>query len=72
VLRAAAEDRLAAFLPDLDDAAAAFGGGEAPGSPYAELGEFVAAVAALLRGEAAPVVPAAHVERFAALRGKLA
>ncbi len=50
VLRAAAEDRLAALIPDLDDAAAAFGEGEAPGSPYAELAAFVVAVAALLRG----------------------
>lgn len=71
MLRAAAEDRLPALLPDLDDAAAAFGDGEAPGSPYAELAAFVAAVAAFLRGEAAPAVPAGHVARFTALRGKL-
>jgi hypothetical protein len=71
VLRAAGEGRVAALLPDLDDAAAAFGDGEAPGSPYAELAAFVAAVAALLRGEPAPAVPAGHVARFAALWGKL-
>lgn len=57
VLRAAVEDRLAALIPDLDDAAAAFADGEAPGSPYAELAAFVVAVAALLRGRRSRCYP---------------
>jgi len=71
VLQAHAAGTVAALLPRLDEAAAIYAEGEAPGSPYAELAAFVAAVAALLRGETAPPVPAAHVGRFAAVRGRV-
>jgi ATP/maltotriose-dependent transcriptional regulator MalT len=52
----------------LADLAAQAADGEEPGSPWDELAGYLRAVAALLRGEPAPPVPAAYAAHLAALR----
>ena len=57
-----AQDELIARLEEV--AAQAAAGGE-PGSPWAELAEYLRAVVALLRGEDVPPVPAAYAAYIA-------
>jgi len=63
--------QVAELLPQLEAAAAQYAEGEAPGSAYADLAQFVRAVIALLQGT--PVEPVApdYVERLALLRRQL-
>jgi hypothetical protein len=45
--------------------------GEEPGSPWLELAAYLRAVAALLRGEETPPIPAQYAGRVAAIRGAI-
>lgn len=67
VLDAARCGRMAALVPRLAEMAAYFGTGQADGSAYAGLAGFLRAVAAVLRGEAAPAVPEEYAERLGAV-----
>ncbi len=58
-----------ALLQQLDQVAAQIQANEAPGSPWMEAAGFVLAVAAHLRGQEPPPVPARYAEEFAALQG---
>ncbi|MCB9077121.1 MAG: hypothetical protein H6631_05990 [Anaerolineaceae bacterium] len=76
IVEAAIEARqagqVADLLPHLAEAAAHYADGAAPGSPYADLAQFVRAVAALLQGQAPEPVAPAYVERLAEAKRRLA
>ena len=63
--------QVAELLPQLEEAAAHYAEGEAPGSAYADLAQFVRAVMAMLRGAPPEPVAPDYVERLALLRRKL-
>jgi tetratricopeptide (TPR) repeat protein len=54
----------------LEEVAAQAADGEEPGSPWDELAGYLRAVAALLRGEPAPPVPAAYAAHLAAVQAE--
>lgn len=61
------EIEAAALAQRMEEVAAKVAEGEETGSPWAEVAAFVQAVAAVLRGEAAPAVPAAYAGPMAAI-----
>ena len=58
----------AALMGQLKSVAAQAADGEAPGSPWLELAQYLQAVAARLANEPVPPVPAAYAARFAAVQ----
>ncbi|MCS6911048.1 MAG: hypothetical protein NZM11_10875, partial [Anaerolineales bacterium] len=58
-------------LAGVEQMAAQAADGEDEGSPWLELAAYLRAVAALLKGEAAPPVPAAYAARLSALQSAL-
>ena len=58
---------VADLIPQLEAAAAEWASGEAPGSPYADLAQFVRAVSATLQGHPPEPVAPAYVARLASL-----
>jgi hypothetical protein len=63
--------QVADLLPRLDEAALHLADGEAPGSAYADLAQYVRAVMALLQGHSPEPVAPAYVERLALLQQQL-
>jgi tetratricopeptide (TPR) repeat protein len=58
----------AGLIAQLEEAAAHFADGEAPGSPYDDLAVYLRAVAAVLRGEAPSPIPSAYAGHLAAVQ----
>jgi hypothetical protein len=59
------------LVAQLEQVAAQAADGESPGSPWAELAAYLAAVVALLRGEAPPPVPSQYAGHVAAIRAAI-